>query len=244
MRFLAVLLCASASFAADLPDGTGLLNRSIEKMGGEAAFAKIKALTMTGKVDFVGHNLGGPVSIYQQGDKSYTVIEFPGLGKVEEGYDGKVAWEMNALQGPRIKEGDEKVAATRMSRMNSLSSWKELYKEARTVGEETIGGKLAWKVEMIPVEGKPETFFFDKESVLLVRTSQVVATALGDIPAEADLGDYRAVDGVLAPFSMTEKAMNQTIAMHFEKIVWNPEIPPDRFDLPPAVKALAEKGKR
>jgi len=242
-RLASAFALAALALAADLPSGDSIIERCIEKSGGAEAFAKIRSTTMIGTVEFVGHNLTGPVTMYQKGDKTYTVIELPGIGKIEEGYDGTVAWEMNAIQGARIKEGEEKSAAVRSARMNSLSSWRDVYKDAKTTGEESVDGKPAWKVELSPKEGKPETFFFDKESGMMVRMTQTVSTALGEIPAEASIGDYRRVDGILAPFSMIQKAMNQTIAMRFEKIVWNPEIPADRFDLPAPVKALQNRKK-
>ncbi len=245
MKLLAALflVVTSLCFAADLPSGESILALSLKKSGGEAAFAKIKSATMTGTVEMVGHNITGPVSVFMQGEKMYTTIELPGLGKVEEGYDGSVAWEANALTGPRIKEGEEKTATVRASRMGMdlLNTWREYYREARTLGEEDVNGKPAWKVQLTPKEGKPEAFFFDKQSGLLVRMSQVMSTAMGEIPVEGDLSDYRMVGGVMTPFSMTQKAMSQVMAMHFDKVVWNPAIPPDRFDLPPAVKALAER---
>ena len=80
-----------------------------------------------------------------------------------------------------------------------------------------MDGKPAWKVEMTPKEGKPETFFFDRDSGLLVRISAVLSTALGDIATEATMSDFRPVDGILTPFAMTEKAMSQNIVMRFAR---------------------------
>jgi outer membrane lipoprotein-sorting protein len=239
IRFLTFLLLSSLAFAADLPTAESILARSLAKSGGAAAHAKVKGAIMTGKVEIVGHNISGPVQVFQQGDKNYTVIELPGVGKVEEGYDGETAWEVNALSGPRIKDGEEKNATVRASRLDLLTAWKDLYKEARTVGEENLDGKPAWKVQLTPNDGgKPETLYFDKTSALLVRMSQTIPTALGEIPVEAELSDYRSVAGVLTPFSMTQKAMSQVMTMRFDKVQWNPAIPPDRFDLPPAIRAL------
>ena len=181
-----------------------------------------------------GHNITGPVSIYQQGEKSYTLIELAGIGKVEEGFDGQTAWEMNALQGPRIKQGEERAAVIRASRMNLLSSWRDYYKEARTLGEADVDGKPAWRVELTPKEGKPEIFLFDKDSGLLVRIEQTIASAMGEIPIEVTMSDYRVVDGIKFPFAMTQKAMSQVLAMHFEKVTCNVEMPADRFNYPPS----------
>jgi hypothetical protein len=170
-------------------------------------------------------------------------MDFPGIGKVEEGFDGETAWEDSALEGPRLLEGDEKAAAKRAATLALITSWREVYKEARTNGESDVDGKPAWKVEMMPKEGKPETFFFDKASGLLVRIAAVLSTALGDIATEATMSDFRSVDGILTPFAITEKAMSQNILMRFGKIAYNAEIPNDRFELPASVKAKRDKKK-
>jgi hypothetical protein len=237
------LMAVPAAEAVDLPSGESLLERCLVKSGGAEAYARVKSAKMTGTVELVGHNISGPVSVFQQGDKTYTVIELAGLGKVEEGFDGKTAWETNSMQGPRIKEGEEKAATIRSSRMNLMGTWRDYYKSARTAGEEDINGKPAWKVELTPKEGKPETFYFDKSSALLVRMTQTVSSGLGEIPVDVSLSDYRAVGGIQTPFKLTQNAMNQVMAMQFDSVEWNPEIPATRFDPPSAIQALIGKGK-
>jgi hypothetical protein len=243
MKFLSAFLLAPLLIAADLPSADKLLQLSLERSGGAQALAKAKNAVMTGKVEMAGHNIGGPVELYQDGSKSYTVIDLPGIGKVEEGFDGETAWEMNALQGARIKDGEEKAAIERSSKISMLSSWREYYKQGKTVGSEDVEGKPAWKVEMTPKEGKPEIFYFDKNTMLLVRTTATIATPLGEIPVDAMMGDYHVVDGIETPFTLTQKAMSQVIVMKFDKVQYNAPIAADRFDLPPAVKALAAKRK-
>jgi len=96
---------------------------------------------------------------------------------------------------------------------------------------------------MIAKEGKPETFFFDRDSGLLVRISGVHTTPLGDVSAESTMSDFRPINGILTPFALTEKAMSQTIVMRFTSISYNAALPKDRFDLPAPVKALASRKK-
>lgn len=243
-RFSTLLTIAiSLAFAADLPTGESLLQRYIDRSGGAEAYAKARNMSMSGTVEMAGRNISGTVTIVEEGEKSYTAMDFPGIGKVEEGYDGETAWEDSALEGPRILEGDEKVAAKRAATLALITSWRKVYKDAHTAGEGDVDGKPAWKVEMTPKEGKQETFFFDKESGLLVRISAVLSTALGDIATEATMSDFRSVDGILTPFAITEKAMSQNIVMRFGKIAYNAEIPSDRFDLPASVKAKRDRKK-
>jgi hypothetical protein len=241
---LACLGTTSLVFGADLPSGESLIQRCIEKEGGAKAIARAQNAIMTGTVELTGHNISGPLLIYQQGDKSYTSIELAGIGKIEEGFDGEVAWESNVLQGPRVKDGEELEAAKRASRMSVLADWKEYYKSAVTTGAETVGGKPAWKVEMTPTHGSTaEQFFFEEDSGLLVKMTQTLPTSMGNIPVEMTIGDYRDVDGIQTPFLMTQSAMSQNMALHIEKVTYNVEMPEGRFDLPPDVKAIVAKKK-
>jgi hypothetical protein len=240
----ACLGAVSLVLAADLPSGESLIRLCIEREGGEKALNRAQTAIMTGTVELVGHNISGSLEIYQQGEKTYTVIELPGIGKVEEGFDGEVAWESNVLQGPRIKDSEELAAVKRESRISLLSDWKQYYQSAVTVGSEDVDGKPAWKVAMTPSEGTAvEHFFLDRDSGLLVKMTQTLPTPLGDIPVEMTLGDYRLVDGIQTPFAMTQSAMGQNMAMHIDKITYNAAMPPGRFDLPAEVKALAAKKK-
>jgi hypothetical protein len=240
---LLVLITAAVSliFAADLPSGESLIQRYIDKSGGAQAYAKAKSMSMSGKVEMEGRNISGTVTIVEEGHKSYTAMEFPGIGKVEEGYDGDTAWEDSALQGPRILDGDEKAAAKRAATLALISSWRDVFKEARTIGPADVDGKPAWQVEMVAKEGKPETWFFDRDSGLVVKTSGVVSTAMGDLATELTMSDFRTVNGILTPFAMTQKAMSQTIVMRFDKIAYNAPIPADRFAPPNSVKSLRKK---
>ena len=239
--FLLSTAAASLIFAADLPSGESLMQRYIDKSGGTQAYAKARSMSMTGKVEMEGRNISGTVTIMEEGHKSYTAMEFPGIGKVEEGYDGDTAWEDSALQGPRILDGDEKAAAKRAATLALVSSWRDVFKEAKTIGPADVDGKPAWQVEMVAKEGKPETWFFDRDSGLVVKTSAVLSTAMGDLATELTMSDFRTVNGILTAFAMTQKAMSQTIVMRFDKISYNAPIPAGRFEPPPSVKSLRKK---
>ncbi len=244
LSFLAVLFTATLAIAADIPTGESIMERAAEKTGSKAALAKAKSVIMTGTVSVEGRNISGPVSVSQQEGKTYTAIEFPGVGKVEEGYDGNVAWEMNAIQGARIKTGEEKGAAVRSGKVNLVASWREEYKSALNLGEATVEGKSTWKVELIPNDGRPETIYFDKESGLPIRVSQTLISPLGDISVDMILTDYREVDGIQTPFLMKQQAAGQVMAMRFSKISYTEKIPAERFELPAAVKALVAAQKK
>lgn len=239
----ALLLCTPSLFAADLPTGESIFSKSIEKSGGAAAYAKIKNSVLTGSLSMPAQNMSGSLKIYSEGEKNYTVVDLPGVGKVEDGSDGDTAWEINALQGPRIKEGAEKVALRNANSISMIKDWRDRFKELKTLGAEDVDGKPNYKVEVTPKEGKPMTIFFDQESGLITKLSMVVSTPVGEIPAETTLSDYKSVSGVMTPMTMTQKVMTANIVTHFDHVEYNAEIPKDRFELPATIKALKDKKK-
>lgn len=239
----ALAIGASLGSAADMPAGESLMQHYIDRSGGEEAYRSAKNMAMSGTVEMPAQNIKGTVSIFEEGEKSYTVMEFAGIGKVEGGFDGETAWENSVVAGPRVLEGDEKLEAKRAATLSLITAWRDVYKEARTVGSVDIDGKPAWKVEMTAKEGKPETFYFDRDSGMLVRISAVHSTPLGDIAGESTMADFRPVNGILTPFQLTETAVNQSFVMHFSNIAYNVSLPKDRFDLPEGVKALSTRKK-
>jgi hypothetical protein len=240
----AVLLPLAAGLAAaDLPSAEEILQKCLERSGGVERLAAASNVEMKGTVEVVGRNISGLIVIDEQGEKSYSAIEIPGIGKIEEGFDGSVAWESSAIQGTRIKEGDEKAAMERSSSFRVLSHWKEYYSAIRTIGSEDVGGRSAWKVEMTPKQGKVETYYFDRDSLLLTRMDQTVSSPLGEIPTSVELADYRSVDGIQTPFAMTQEAAGQKMAIRLERVSYNADLASTLFDLPATVKELLEKKK-
>jgi outer membrane lipoprotein-sorting protein len=121
--------------------------------------------------------------------------------------------------------------------------WRDFFLKAEATGVEPIDGHVCYRVVLTPKEGQPETRYYDKKTNLLVRTNTIVKTEMGEIPAELSASDYRDADGVLTPFQIKQKVLQQEFTITIQSIKVNVDIPADRFALPPDVKALAARGK-
>ena len=228
-----------------LPNGEAVLERYVTATGGKAAYAKVHNSIATGRMEIVGQGLKGDLTVYTaEPSKMYSVFEIGGVGKIEEGTDGKVAWSLSAIQGARIKEGEEKALALRSANFNSHANWKQSYKSAETVGTEAIDGKLCYKVVLTPLEGKPETQYYEKESGLLLRQTGSVKTPMGEVPVDATVSDYRAESGILMPHILKQSIAGQQLSFTFASIRFNVAIPKDRFDLPPEIKTLLNRKEK
>jgi len=243
---LGALLTCAAGFAvpakaADeaLPAAAAILDRYIEVTGGKAAYEKLKTEIATGRIEFAAGGIKGSIERYSaEPDKYYSTLEIDGIGKVEMGVAGGVAWEKSALLGARVKEGAEKAQALREARMNSSYHWRDLYTKADTAGVESVNGEECYKVVLTPAEGKPETMFFEKKSGLLRKTTLIAASQMGDVPADLVAAEYKTFGDLLVPSKVIQKAAGQEFTIIIESVKANEPIPPERFEMPAEIKAL------
>lgn len=241
---LAFLLASTPLFCADeaLPKAEAIVARYIEATGGRAAFEKHRTEVMHGTFELAAQGVKGTITAYQAApNKNRVIIDLEGIGKIESGSDGVVAWENSALQGPRIKDGVEKADAFRDGTFNSTLFWGKLYAKMETTGAETVGDRECYKVVLTPAEGKPITHFFDKKSGLLIKTATTRTTQLGDISAEISAEDYRKEGDILAAHKLTNKIGPQQILITVLSVEWNTDLPKDRFDPPDEIQALLKK---
>jgi len=237
-----LLLLLPAVLAADDPKPEAILDKALEAAGGRAAFEKIKTEVMTGTLELTGMGMKGDLTIYRAlPDKSYTVIEFSGMGKAEEGVNGGVAWALNGMQGARIKEGDERAIALRNAALHAETHWQDFFTKAELAGTEDVDGKPCYKLILTPKEGSPETRYYDKSSNLLVKVVLPTSSPDGPLTVEVGLSDYRDEGGTLVPHTITQKVPTTDIVIKIDSVKRNEEIPDSRFDLPAEVKALAAK---
>jgi len=240
---LAFFLSPLLLFAADeLPPAATILNHYLEVTGGRAALEKRHNQVQHGTFELSAMGLKGTVTIYEaEPNKNRSVVELSGIGKIESGTNGDVAWENNPMQGPRIKQGVERVDALRDATFNAPLSFQKLYSKAETVGSETVEGHECYKVVLTPREGNPTTEFFDKKSGLLVKTAATRTTALGDISAEILYDEYRKDGDLITPHKLTQRAAGQEFDIHIESTDVNVELPKDVFDLPADIQELVKK---
>jgi hypothetical protein len=244
LALLAASLPLTPLFGADeaLPSVEAVYNHYIAATGGKAAYEARHSLLERATIDFAKQGLKGSLTIYEAApDKYLGVTELPGIGKIAAGSNGEVAWENTALQGPRIKQGVERADALREGAFNASLYWQKLYAKTETAGAEATEGHDCYKIVLTPKEGKPITEFYDKKSGLLVKTVATVTSQMGDVNAEIIYEDYRKDGDVLAPHRLVNRAAQQEFVVLIEGVEVNPDLPKDRFDLPPEVQALLKK---
>src|ERR1700742_125021 len=93
--FAGLVLAAVAATAApdDLPKGESILDKYVEVTGGKAAYAKIHREISTGTMTLGAMGIKGQLTAYQaEPNKQLVEINIEGVGKIQEGTNGDVAW--------------------------------------------------------------------------------------------------------------------------------------------------------
>lgn len=252
MRIVSTALMISALSAAGfaspadrLPAAETIIEKYIQATGGRAAMEKLHSQMLTGTIELVGKGVTGTATVYRMAPgKSLSIVEFQGLGKVEEGTDGQVAWSRSAMTGPRIKAGSEKAFAIRGARFHGELNWRDIYSKAEVAGVESVDGRACYKVLLTP-EGESDATvrFYDKESGLLVKIVMTLKSPQGEFAVESLPSDYRKAGDLLMPHKLVQRVMGNEIVTIFTKVENNPEIPAERFALPPDIQALLAKQK-
>lgn len=211
---------AKTAAATALPAGEKILDEYTNAIGGKEALGKFKTRRSEGVLEMKSVGLEGKLLLLQsQPDKLALRFDIPNVGKIENGYDGKIAWEDSVISGARELEGEEKEQLARRALFESDSQWRKIYEKATTKGEDKVGDRPVWVVELKPIgSDKLQTNYYDKESKLLLRSKMTAITPMGDIAIENDFLDYRDVDGIKIPFESRQSVLGQTQTMRFSKV--------------------------
>ena len=241
LSLAALALPCFSQEAAKLPSGESILDRYIEVTGGRAAYEKITSDLTTGRMEMPAQGIKASLKSMRAKPGSRSIVEIEGVGKMEEGSTGGVAWEKSVMTGARIKSGAEQAIALRTAALDREHNWRNYYTAAENQGVESIQGEDCYKILLTAKAGKPETRYYSKASGLLVRMTMTMPNPMGEIPTETTVSDYRDVSGIKMPFKTEMSVMGQKMNLTFESVKLNVEIPAEEFAMPADIAALAAK---
>jgi zinc protease len=218
-----------------LPSVEQILDKYIEGMGGKAAIEKVTTRQMTGAFEIPAMNASGSIKGYAKApNKSLMIIDVPGYGVIQQGFDGTVGWGIDPMAGQREITGGELATTKRDSEFHQALHFKENFKTLTVKGKERVGEKDAFMVEAAPAEGKIEKLYFDTKSGLLVRHDMERESPQGVAQIESYFEDYKEVDGIKEPHTMRRVMPQFAMTIKIDEIKHNVEIDDTKFAKPPA----------
>jgi hypothetical protein len=105
----AALLVTSTGTRADqapLPSARDIIDRFVKVTGGTAALTAVKTIRARGTLTIPAQQLSGSFELTAaRPNKSLTRATIEGIGRVEEGFDGKIGWSIDPIGGPSLVTG-------------------------------------------------------------------------------------------------------------------------------------------
>jgi hypothetical protein len=228
---------APAAPAVKLRAPQEILADAVKATGGAAAWNAHKTAHFKMETVLQGMGMGGVGERFQtRTDKSLTVMEMTGLGRVREGTNGKVAWSEDPLQGIRYLEGVEAEQTRIGSSWNADMHADELFVKLESATEAGPDGTALECVVATPKLGAPLRSCYDPRTHLQVSQSGVRASPQGDMPFRATIRDWKEVGGVKIPFESNTQLGPITTVDRVTAVTFDEPLDDKMFDPPKPAK--------
>jgi hypothetical protein len=218
--------------APSLPSIDDIISRYIRAIGGEAAIQKIKTRISRGTETTANRMTlpqATPIEIYQTTANKLLIIRSNPRGTTMEGFDGVKGWAKET-RGLRELAGRELADARRDADLLRYVNLRATYPQMRVLAKEKVGGREAYVVGATSRDDSREKLYFDAQTGLLIRRYVAFKTAFGTIPEVTGFDDYRLVNGVRLPFSITWSRPPLSATRKFTEITLNAIIDESRFE--------------
>jgi outer membrane lipoprotein-sorting protein len=217
---LALAAAAPVALGHAQPSVDQILAKYAQALGGQAAYEKVTTRAMKGTVEIPDDNVTGAAQVWAKAPDSFRLtMDIPGYGVVETVLDGANGWEKNPDSGMHAMSKTDLAAARRDRHFYREVRLRELYSKMETAGADKVEGRAVYVVEATPAAGPAEKLYFDAENGLLVkRDFERVTLEDGIVQYEMLLRDYRDVDGLKLPFTIEQRAPDNTMIFKFAEI--------------------------
>jgi outer membrane lipoprotein-sorting protein len=177
------------------------------------------------------------VEIHEKTPDSLLAVIILGGATFEQGFDGTTAWSQDPENGLRVLTGAELDDAKREADFYHPLDLRKIYSKMTVTGTEKVGDRNAYVVEATPAQGEPDKMYFDTQNWLLVRSINRRHTLDGTATFQAEVEDYKDVDGVKLPFTVHQTGAESSFTIKFTEIRHNVELADSQFAKPVAEPA-------
>jgi hypothetical protein len=225
--------------AADekLPTPREIIDRFIKVTGGMDAYKKHASRTTSGYFEMPAMGMKGPMTIKQSSPNLMLVsIEFPGMGSMQQGYDGTVAWSIDPMSGPRLITGKQLDQMKREADFFSSVDILKNFESSKTVGVAEFAGEKCYQIKLESTDGITNAYY-SVATGLALGSKAVASTPQGEIPSITTISEYKDFGGVKVPTLTVIEAMGQKQQIVTETVLFD-ALPASEFVLPDAIKTL------
>ncbi|MEL6558477.1 MAG: outer membrane lipoprotein-sorting protein [Bacteroidota bacterium] len=222
-----------------------IIDRYIERVGGEDMLGNIKGMVMTGT--FKQGDLEFPIrQVIMTDGRQYMEMTFMGRQIKQRVYDGKTLWDEEISTGAAEAADDETTYNFKLGLNDfpdALYKYKQKGYQVAFVGKVTKKGKETYKIavqrENTIVEGIEKKdivyYYLDVDSGLSLFQESAPADGAGASKvAILEFSDYQLVEGkYLMPFTLIQTMEGENVfELRIKKVVLDPVVTDEEFKFP------------
>ena len=155
---------------------------------------------------------------------------------IVQAFDGATGWTINPMAGPDATELPAAATASMKDQADfdgPLVDYKAKGHTVELVGTEDVAGVKAHHLKVTKKNGQVQHLFIEAERGVEVKSISEVDMGAGVTKVETELSDYRAVDGILVPFSMrVTGGPAGPVSMSVDKVEFNVALDDKLFRMP------------
>ena len=223
---------------AELPAARTIIDRHIQEIGGREAILAQTSTHATGTVSLPAAGLTGKLDAYHaKPDKFLQRMSLPGIGDIEEGFDGTVGWSLSPLTGPTLVEG--KQLEQRKFDADFYEDLKpgDRYASITTLEKTTFEGRPVFKIRLVRSGGDEDIEFYDSETGLKAGAISTRDSPMGPMQATTAFSDYKKFGSLLHPATTKISVMSTQMVMAITAVEYG-KVDPSIFAVPAQIKPL------
>jgi len=223
-----------------LPPAAALVAKYAAAIGGPA-LVKAQQITTKGSMAMVAAGINATFEMVQLApNRMQMMTTIPGVGAIQVGYDGTIAWSVDPMQGPRLLAGKELDELREEADPRATARAPELFSAVETVADTTMGDERCYMVKLTWKSGRETFDCYSPATGLMVGSKSVQQTGMGAIPVTTVYSEYKKFGDFLMPTRTTQSMMGQQQVMTISSV----EVGTGAgvtIVAPPEIKALVKK---
>jgi hypothetical protein len=231
---------ASAASNASLPSAREVIDRHVKEVGGRQAILAQSSMHTTGTVSLPAAGISGKMEAFHAKPNRFLQrMTLPGIGDLEEGYNGTVGWSLSPLTGPALLEGKQLE-----QRIFDADFYDELKLPARytsmtTVEKTTFEGRSVYKLRLVQKSGEEDIEFYDVETGLKAGAITTRDSPMGPVQGTMIISDYKKFGALMQPTLTKVSLMGTQMIMTVSAIEYG-AVDTSIFTPPAQIKALVK----
>ena len=221
-----------------LPAAKELVARHVKAIGGREAITAYSSRKASGTMSIPASGMEGSLELFMaKPNKSLMRINLPGVGSMEEGFDGTHGWSINPVTGPALLQGKQLADRREESEFGSELAMEKNYTDMKTVERIDFDGRPCYKVVATRKAGGEDSIYFDATTGLRAGSVGTRETPMGPITATTIETDYKQFGKVMYPTRLKISTMGIEQLMTFSTIEHD-TVDASVFAMPAQIKAL------